>query len=93
MRAKGEVGVQLDTQDFKGSVQRSHRITNSHLRVESGLVGIGSEQCHAKFLGSKYVRVVIYSKIIQRMKNHSLWTNWIAWHISSVGLHVEKVQT
>ena len=52
MRAQGEVGVQRDTQDFKGSVQRSHCVADSHLRVESGLVGIGCEQGHAGFLGA-----------------------------------------
>ena len=52
MGAEGEVGVQRDTQDIRGSVQRSHHITDSHLKVESGLVGIGSEQGHAGFLGS-----------------------------------------
>ena len=40
VRAKGEVGAQSDTQDFRGSVQRSHRVTNSHLRVKTGLVGV-----------------------------------------------------
>ena len=33
MRAKGEVDVQHDTQDFRSSVQRSHSVINSHLRV------------------------------------------------------------
>ena len=52
VRAKGEVGVQRDTQGFRGPVQRSHCITDSHLRVESGLVGIGCEEVHSGFLGS-----------------------------------------
>ena len=46
------MGVQRDTQDFRGSVLRSHCVTDSHLRAESGLVGIGSEHGHAGFLGS-----------------------------------------
>ena len=46
--AEGEVG---DTQDFSGYVQRSHCVADSHMRVESGLVGIGCEQGHAGFLG------------------------------------------
>ena len=52
MRAEVEMGVQFDTKDFWCSVQRGHRVTDSHLRVESGLVGVGGEQCHAGFLGS-----------------------------------------
>ena len=40
VRAEGEVGVQRDTLDFRGSVQRGHRVANSHLKVESGLVGV-----------------------------------------------------
>ena len=36
VRAEGEVGVHRDTQDFRGSVQRNHRVTNWHLRVECG---------------------------------------------------------
>ena len=51
MLAEGEVGVQRDTQDFRCPVQRSHCVANSHLRVESGLVGIGCEQGHAGFMG------------------------------------------
>ena len=31
MRAKGEVGVQSDVQDFRGFVQRGHLVTDSHL--------------------------------------------------------------
>ena len=34
-----EVGVQRDTQDIRGPVQQSHCVTDSHLRMESGLVG------------------------------------------------------
>ena len=30
---KGEVGVQQDSQDFRGSVQWGHCVANSHLRV------------------------------------------------------------
>ena len=29
MRAEGEVGVQLDTQDFRGSVQRGYLVSYS----------------------------------------------------------------
>ena len=49
VRGEGEVGVQ---RDYGGSVHGSHRVTDLHLRVESGLVGVGSEQGHAGFLGS-----------------------------------------
>ena len=52
MRVKAEVGVQPDTQDFRGSVQRSPCIVDLHLRVELGLVGVRCEQCHTGFLGS-----------------------------------------
>ena len=51
VRAEGEVGVQRGTQEFWGPVQRIYCVTDSHLRVESGLVGIGCEQGHAGFLG------------------------------------------
>ena len=46
------MGVQRDTQDFNGFIQRSHSVTNSHLRMESGLLGAVSEQCHDGFLES-----------------------------------------
>ena len=52
VRDKGEVGVQRDTQDLGGSVQRSHCVADSHLWVESGLVGIGCEQGYAGFRGA-----------------------------------------
>ena len=52
VRPEGEVGVQRDTQDLRGSVQQGHRVANSHLRVESGLMGVKAEQCHAGFQGS-----------------------------------------
>ena len=51
MRDEGEVGVQRDTQDFRGPVQRSHCVADSHLRLESGLVGIRCKQGHAGILG------------------------------------------
>ena len=38
--AEGEVGVQRDSQDFRGSVQRGHLISDMHLWVEPGLVDI-----------------------------------------------------
>ena len=38
------MGVQRDTQNFRGPVQRSHCVADSHWRVES-------EQGHAGFLG------------------------------------------
>ena len=40
MRAEGQVGVQRDTQGFRGSVQLSHWVADLHLRVESGLVRV-----------------------------------------------------
>ena len=43
VRAEGEASAQRDTQEFMGSVQRSHRVTNSHLRMDSELVAVGSE--------------------------------------------------
>ena len=46
MRAEDEMGVQRDTQDFRGSVHRTHCIANS------GLVGVRCEQGHAEFLRS-----------------------------------------
>ena len=49
MRAEGEVGVQRDTQDFRGSLQWCHQVANRHLRVEPGLVGVRGEHCHAGF--------------------------------------------
>ena len=52
VRAQGEVAVQRDTHHFRGSVQQGHLVTDSHLREESGLVGVRGEQCHAGFLGS-----------------------------------------
>ena len=47
MRVEGEVGVQLDTQDFRGSVQRvtSSPIRNNLLLVKPGLAGIRGERC------------------------------------------------
>ena len=52
MRVEGEVGVQHNARDFRGSVQRDYLVTDSHLWVEEKLVGIGGEQSHAGFLGS-----------------------------------------
>ena len=39
MRAESEVGVQRDTQDFRGSVQWDNHVADSHLKVESGSTG------------------------------------------------------
>ena len=50
--AEGGVGIQRDFQDFKGSVQRGHLVTDSHLWVDPGQVGVRSEQSNAGFLGS-----------------------------------------
>ena len=44
---KAEVGVQRDSHDFTGSIQRGHLVYDTHLWVESGLVGIRGEECHA----------------------------------------------
>ena len=38
VRAEGEVGVQRDSHDFRGSVQWGHLVTELHLWVEPGLV-------------------------------------------------------
>ena len=35
IRAKGEVGVQRDSQDFRSSVQWGHLVANSHIRMET----------------------------------------------------------
>ena len=51
-RSENEVGVQRDTRAFRGSVQRGHCVSDSHLRVEPGVVGIPSEQGQAGFLES-----------------------------------------
>ena len=50
VRAEVEVGVPRDTQYFRCSVQWGHHVTDSHLRVDSGLDGVTGEQCHAGFL-------------------------------------------
>ena len=43
-RAKSEAAVQRDTQDFMGSVQWGHLVSNSHLWVNPGLLGVLCEQ-------------------------------------------------
>ena len=53
MRAEGEMGVQLDTQDFRGSVPRGDLVSYSQLLVKPGLGGIQGERGHAAFLGGK----------------------------------------
>ena len=57
--SESEVGVQRDTNDLWGSVQRGHSVTDSHLMMESGLVGVRGEQCHAGFLGSNGLLLAI----------------------------------
>ena len=52
MRANGEVSVQHEACNFRGSVQWSHFVSDSHTLVEPGLVGIRGEPSHAGFLGS-----------------------------------------
>ena len=52
MRAKGKVGVQHDFQDFRGSVQRGHLVSDLHFWVEPGLASSRGEKSHAGFLGS-----------------------------------------
>ena len=54
---RGEVGVQSDTQDFRGSVKQGHRVTDSHLMEELGLVGVRVEQSHSRFLGSNLTKL------------------------------------
>ena len=39
-RAVDEMGIKHDAQDFRGSVLRGHLVTNLHLWVEPGKVGI-----------------------------------------------------
>ena len=77
MRAECEVGVQRDTQNFRGSVQLTHHITNSHFRVESGLAGVESEQCHSGFLGSNggvpWFEAVLGGICAQRLHLHDGW--------------------
>ena len=41
-----------NAQDFRGSVQRDHLVSESHLWVKPELVGIRGEQSHSGFLGS-----------------------------------------
>ena len=40
--------------EFRGPVQQSHCVADSHLRFESGLVSIGCEKGHAGFLGGQW---------------------------------------
>ena len=49
MRGKDEMGVQRDSQDFRSSIQRGHHVTDSHLWVEPGPVGIRGEQISLGF--------------------------------------------
>ena len=41
--AKGEVCVQRDSQDFRGSTQRGHLVSDTHLWVEPGMMCSGGE--------------------------------------------------
>ena len=50
MGVESKVDVQRDGQDFRGCVQRGHFITDFHLWVDPGLVGIQNEQSHSYWI-------------------------------------------
>ena len=46
VKAEGEMGLQSDGQNFRGSLQRGHLVFNLHLWVETGLMAIRGKQSH-----------------------------------------------
>ena len=82
--AEGEVGVQRDTQDFRGPVQQSHCVADSHLRVESGQVDIGCEQSHVGFLGGNGQLLTIGTP-------HRMAHSWLALSSTSTMLGADTV--
>ena len=53
MRTEGEMDVQLDTQDFRGSVPRGDLVSYSQLLVKPGLKGTRGELFMLCFWGGK----------------------------------------
>ena len=95
MRAEGEVGAQRDTQDFRGPVQWRYCVTDSLLRVVSGLVGNGCEQGHAGFLGGNGQLLTIgppHQNSAQLIGTclglHNAWSRGQQSEIVGVGRHV-----
>ena len=52
-RAVDEMGIKHDAQDFRGSVLRGHLLTNSHLWVEPGLVGIRLKWTESRWISGE----------------------------------------
>ena len=67
---------------FYSPVQRSHFVADSHLRVESGLVGIGCEQGHAEFLG-------VMASCLPLAHFTSMAQSWLALALASTMLGAE----
>ena len=61
------MGVQLDTQVFRGSVPRGDLVSYSQLLVKPGLKGTRGERGHAVFLGAKtsWLPSAYLTKIVQ----------------------------
>ena len=97
MRDEGKVGVQHDSEDFRGPVQRGHLVANSHLWVEQGVEGIRSERCHAGFQGSNVQLFPIYpphqgrAELVRpRLCLHDAESRGQQREVVCVGRHVEQ---